>query len=90
MELIKDYDYTIHYHPSKTNVVVDAISKKSLASLACLILRWKLLLSELKKMNVQLMVQETCSLLTQLKVKPTLINQIKENQFTDPQLVKIS
>lgn len=28
MELIKDYDCTITYHPKKVNVVVDALSRK--------------------------------------------------------------
>jgi hypothetical protein len=34
MELLKDYDCTIQYHPGKANVVVDALSRKSLGSLA--------------------------------------------------------
>jgi hypothetical protein len=29
LELIKDYDLEIHYHPGKANVVADALSKKS-------------------------------------------------------------
>ena len=29
LELIKDYDLEIHYHPGKANVVVDALSRKS-------------------------------------------------------------
>ncbi|WVZ80502.1 hypothetical protein U9M48_027972 [Paspalum notatum var. saurae] len=29
LELIKDYDMEIHYHPGKTNVVADALSRKS-------------------------------------------------------------
>ena len=32
LDLIKDYDCTIEYHPSKANVVVDALSKKSRGS----------------------------------------------------------
>jgi hypothetical protein len=28
MELIKDYELEIHYHPSKANVVADALSRK--------------------------------------------------------------
>jgi len=29
LELIKDYDCTIEYHPRKANVMVDALSRKS-------------------------------------------------------------
>ena len=29
MELIKDYDMRLHYHPEKANVVADALSRKS-------------------------------------------------------------
>jgi hypothetical protein len=28
LELIKDYDLEVHYHPGKANVVVDALSHK--------------------------------------------------------------
>lgn len=30
LELLKDYDFGLSYHPGKANVVVDALSKKSL------------------------------------------------------------
>jgi hypothetical protein len=29
LELIKDYEMEIHYHPGKANMVVDALSRKS-------------------------------------------------------------
>ena len=32
MELIKDYDMKLHYHPGKANVVADALSQKSYAN----------------------------------------------------------
>ena len=29
MEFLEDYDFTLHYHPSKENVVANALSQKS-------------------------------------------------------------
>ena len=34
MEYLEDYDFTLHYHPGKANVVVDALSWKSRGVLA--------------------------------------------------------
>ena len=34
MELLKDYDCTIDYHPGKANVVADSLNRKSTGSLA--------------------------------------------------------
>ena len=34
LELLKDYDCIIFYHPGKANVVADALSRKSISSLA--------------------------------------------------------
>ena len=29
MEFLEDYDFTLHYHPGKANVVADALNRKS-------------------------------------------------------------
>ena len=34
LELVKDYDLEIHYHPGKANVVVDALSRRSYVNMA--------------------------------------------------------
>jgi hypothetical protein len=36
LELIKDYDYEINYHPGKATIVADALSRKSTVELAAL------------------------------------------------------
>ena len=33
MEFLEDYDFTLHYHPGKANVVADALSRKSRGAL---------------------------------------------------------
>ena len=34
MEYLEDYDFTLHYHPGKANVVVYALGRKSRGVLA--------------------------------------------------------
>ena len=34
MEFLDDYDFTLHYHPGKENVVADALNQKSQGALA--------------------------------------------------------
>ena len=44
MEFLEDYDFTLHYHPSKANVVADALSRKSRGALASIASReWQML-----------------------------------------------
>ena len=34
MQYLEDYDFTLHYHPGKANVVANALSRKSQGVLA--------------------------------------------------------
>ena len=44
MEYLEDYDFTLHYHPSKANLVTDVLSRKSRGVLASLASReWHML-----------------------------------------------
>ena len=44
IEFLEDYDFTLHYHPGKENVVVDALSWKSRGVLASITSReWRML-----------------------------------------------
>ncbi|KAA3465870.1 RNA-directed DNA polymerase-like protein [Gossypium australe] len=58
IELLKDYDCAIEYHPGKANVVIDALRRK--------------LMSELRALFALLSVTNDEGLLIELLVKPTL------------------
>jgi phosphomannomutase len=80
LELIKDYDLEIHYHPGKANVVVDALSHK--ASCHCLTVKTPdtTLCQEMEKLNLGIVQQGT---LTHLKLESVILQRIIDAQRTD-------
>src|SRR6266540_2107391 len=86
LELIKDYNLDIQYHPNKANVVANALSRKAY----CYNLRTYTWETELRKdfehLNLQ-MVAEGCVNTT--IVQPTLEEQIKEAQKNDEEIQHI-
>ena len=42
IEFLKDYDWTLRYHPSKANVTADALSRKSLFMAAMMLKEYEL------------------------------------------------
>jgi hypothetical protein len=80
LELIKDYDLEVHYHPGKTNVVEDALSCKSYCH--CLTVKFynETLYHEMGKLNLEMIPQGT---LNHISVEPTLHDQIIMAQLND-------
>ena len=64
IELLKDYDCSIEYHPCKANVVADALSRRTVA--------------KLKAVFARLSLYDNGSLLAELQVRPTWVEQIKK------------
>jgi len=71
IELIKDYDCTLEYHPGKANMVADALSRKNKATLGRLTVRKDQQLAELKEMSADLGINAGGGLVAQLLVRPT-------------------
>ncbi|KAL5542432.1 hypothetical protein UlMin_010142 [Ulmus minor] len=53
LELVKDYDCTINYHPGKANVVADALSRKSSSSVSSLQLVQKPLSGDIQRLGLE-------------------------------------
>ena len=68
IELLKDYDCIIQYHPRKANVVVDALSRKFVGSLAVIKGCQRQLLGDLRSLQVHIRVLDSIALMANFKV----------------------
>jgi hypothetical protein len=73
LELIKDYDLEVHYHPGKVNVVADALSRKAQCNCMNTDARITTLCDELCKLNLEVV---SSGALSYISVEPTLHEQI--------------
>ena len=91
MELLKDYDITILYHPGRANVLVDALSRKagSMGSLAHLQVSRLLLarvVQTLANNFMRLEVNEKGGFLARVEARYSFLDKIKGKQFDDEKL----
>ena len=75
MELIKYYDWVIDYHPGKANVVVDALTRKSVQTLRAL--------------NAHLSLTDDDEIVVELIARPDLLNRVLEVQKNDEKIFSI-
>ena len=88
MELIKDYDCTIHYHPGKANVVADALCRKASGRLSCIQCARVSHIMELRLMGVELKLADGDRFFAHVSVRPLLATRIHDLQSQDPFLEK--
>ncbi|KAK1627789.1 hypothetical protein QYE76_002104 [Lolium multiflorum] len=77
LELIKDYDMEIHYHPGKANVVADALSRLPCQLNSMIAEEQPSLYQEFEQFRMELVSE---GFLASMELQPTLIGQIKEAQ----------
>jgi hypothetical protein len=69
LELIKDYDLEVHYHPGKANVIADALSRKAHCSCLSVEAFNETLCWEMRKLNLEIIPQGS---LNHLSIETTL------------------
>ena len=94
MELLKDYDITILYHPGKANVVADALSRRagSMGIIAHLQVSRRPLVREVQTQAnnfMRLEVNEKGGFLASVEARSSFLDKIKGKQFTDEKLIWI-
>jgi hypothetical protein len=75
LELIKDYDLEIHYHPGKANLVADALSRKEHVHAAIVAQLPDELVEDFERLNLGLVVHMEG---ITIQVEPTLEQEIRK------------
>ena len=75
MELIKDYDCVIDYHPGKANVVANALSRNSIQTL--------------RTLNAHFSLSDDDTIVEELIEKLNLLNLVLEAQKSDEKIFAI-
>ena len=88
MEYLEDYDFTLHYHLGKANVVADALSRKSREVLASVASREWQMHEIVRQFGLQYSDQ-TQGVLGILVATPSLLNRVIESQRQDTEIVAI-
>ena len=88
MEFLEDYYFTLHYHPSKANMVADALSRKSQGALASIASREWRMLETVGQFGLQYS-EQTQGTLGILVATPSLLSRVIESQWQDAEIVSI-
>ena len=86
LELIKDYDMGIHYHPGKANVVADALSRKSYCNVAWVEQLCCEVQRDLEHLNLGIVEH---GFVAALEAQPTLVEQVRIAQASDPEIAEL-
>ena len=88
IEFLEDYDFTLHYHPGKANVVADALSRNSHGVLAIIASREWRMLETMGQFRPQYR-EQVQGTLGSLVTTPSLFSRVIESQGQDTEIVSI-
>ena len=86
MDLIKDYDMKLHYHPGKANVVADALSWKSYVNTLVSGGLPQELVGDLRELRLEIVPR---GFVAAMEVHSTLLGRIREAQKDDKEIAEI-
>jgi hypothetical protein len=86
LELIKDYDLAINYHPGKANVMADALSRRSHVSQLVVDSIPFELCEEFDKLNLRIVANTEA---TKMEVGSNLLQEIQKGQVEDEKIEEI-
>ncbi|XP_072064393.1 uncharacterized protein [Arachis hypogaea] len=81
MELLKDYDFELSYHPGKANVVADALSRKSL-TVAWMRIKEEVLVDKFAELKLDIGEVVGIASLNQLQISSTFKSEKRHGEFT--------
>ena len=88
MKFLEDYEFTLHYHPGKANVVADALNRKSRGVLASVASREWQMLEIVGWFGLQYSDQAQ-GVLGSLVATPSLLRRVIESQGPNAEMVSI-
>ena len=87
LDLLKDYDFGLNYHPGKANVEVDALSRKTLHMLEMMVKELELI-EQFRDMSLDFKVALKSVMLGMLESINDFLDSVKEAQKLDVKLVE--
>ena len=88
LELLKDFDFELSYHPGKANVVADALSRKTL-HMSALMVKELELIEQFRDLSLVCEVTPKSVKLGMLKINNDFMKEIKEAQKNDMKVVDL-
>ena len=88
LEFLGSYNFALHYHPGKANVVADALSRKSRGVLASIASREWQMLEIVGQFGLQYS-EQIQGTLGSLVATPSLLSRVIESQWHDAEIVSI-
>jgi hypothetical protein len=86
LELIKDYDLEIHYHPGKANLVADALSRKEHVHSAIVAELPDEIVEDFRRLNLGIVAHTKG---VTIELEPTLEQEIRKGQVGDAKIQEI-